>query len=97
MKTAVTISRRGAVTLPAKLRQALGLRSGDQLIAETTPQGLLLRRAPLVGETYTAERAREFDEGEAELAGVLRRGKAAIRRKTAANRAARAGQKRARR
>ena len=72
MKATVTITSRGVVTLPAKLRQALGLKADDQLIAETTPEGLLLRPAvTLPVELYTPEREREFDEAEAELAAVL--------------------------
>lgn len=72
MKATITISSRGMVTLPAKLRQALGLKGDDQLIAETTPAGLLLRPAvTLPLELYTAEREREFDAAEAELAAVL--------------------------
>jgi antitoxin PrlF len=72
MKATVTINSRGVVTLPAKLRQALGLRADDQLIAETTSDGLLLRPAvTLPVEVYTAEREREFDQAEAELAEVL--------------------------
>lgn len=72
MKATVTITSRGVVTLPAKLRQALGLKADDQLIAETTPEGLLLRPAvTLPLEVYTPEREREFDSAEAELATVL--------------------------
>lgn len=72
MKAVVTLTRRGVVTLPAKLRQALGLKGDDQLIAETTPEGLLLRPAvTLPVEMYTPEREREFDEAEAELAMLL--------------------------
>lgn len=72
MKATVTITSRGVVTLPAKLRQALGLKADDQLIAETTPEGLLLRPAvTLPLEVYTPQREREFDEAEADLAMVL--------------------------
>jgi len=72
MQATITINSRGVVTLPAKLRQAMGLKADDQLIAETTPQGLLLRPAvTLPLEIYTAERVQEFDAGEAELAAVL--------------------------
>lgn len=72
MRATVTITSRGVVTLPAKLRQALGLKADDQLIAETTPEGLLLRPAvTLPLEVYTPEREREFDEAEADLAGAL--------------------------
>jgi len=72
MKATLTITSRGVVTLPAKLRQALGLKADDQLIAETTPEGLLLRPAvTLPVEVYTEQRIREFDEAEADLAQVL--------------------------
>lgn len=73
MKATVTITSRGVITLPAKLREALGLKAEDQLIAETTPEGLLLRPAvTLPVEIYSGERIREFDEAESELAEVLR-------------------------
>jgi antitoxin PrlF len=73
MKTTLTISSRGVITLPAKLRRVLGLKPDDLLIAETTAEGLLLRPAvPMPIELYTDERVREFDEAEAELEEVLR-------------------------
>ena len=72
MQATLTINSRGVVTLPAKLRQAMGLQADDQLIAETTPQGLLLRPAiTLPLEIYSSARIQEFDELEAELAAVL--------------------------
>ena len=72
MKATLTITGRGVITLPAKLRKALGLGADDQLIAETTSEGLLLRPAvTLPVELYTDERMREFDEAEADLAAVL--------------------------
>jgi antitoxin PrlF len=81
MKATVTINSRGVVTLPAKLRHALGLKADDHLIAETTPEGLLLRPAvTLPVEMYTPQREREFDEAEAELAAVLATPPAAARR-----------------
>lgn len=65
---------RGVITLPTKLRKALGLSAEDQLIAETTPEGLLLRPAvTLPIEIYSDERLREFDTAEAELAAVLKK------------------------
>ena len=52
----------------------MGLKADDRLIAETTPEGLLLRPAvTLPIEIYTPEREAEFDAGEAELASVLER------------------------
>ena len=74
MQATLTINSRGVVTLPARLRQAMGLKADDQLIAETTPEGLLLRPAvTLPVEMYTPQREQEFDAAEAELAGVLAR------------------------
>ena len=76
MKAALTISSRGTLTLPARLRQSLGLKADDQLIAETVPGGLLLRPAVTVPvEMYSGERIAEFDAAEAELANVLPRKK----------------------
>jgi AbrB family looped-hinge helix DNA binding protein len=78
MKTTLTVTSRGVVTLPAKLRQALGIKPDDQLIAETTPEGLLLRPAvTLPVELYTEKRIREFDAAEADLDKALRRKKRA--------------------
>ena len=83
MKANITITSRGVITLPAKLRQALGLKAEDHLIAETTAQGLLLRPAvTLPIEMYTAERVREFDVAEQELAAYLG-GKSAPTRRAA--------------
>jgi len=74
MKTTLTVTSRGVVTLPAKLRQELGIKADDQLIAETTPEGLLLRPAvTLPVELYSEKRIREFDEAESDLDKVLRR------------------------
>ena len=76
MKATVTMTSRGVITLPAKLRQALGLKADDLLIAETTPEGLLLRPAvTLPIELYSDARVREFDEAEAALKKVLERKK----------------------
>ena len=72
MKATLTLTNRGVVTLPAKLRRAMGLQPDDQLIAETTPDGLLLRPAvTLPVEIYSEKRIREFDKAEEELAGLL--------------------------
>jgi AbrB family looped-hinge helix DNA binding protein len=82
MKTTVTISSRGIITLPAKLRRAMRLEADDQLIAEITPDGLLLRPAvTLPIEMYTAEREREFDAAEADLGAYIGR-KSAKRKPT---------------
>jgi bifunctional DNA-binding transcriptional regulator/antitoxin component of YhaV-PrlF toxin-antitoxin module len=69
MKATLTLSGRGLIALPAKMREAAGLRPQDNLIAETTPEGILLRPAVTVPiEIYSDKRIAEFDEAEAELA-----------------------------
>lgn len=84
MKAAITLTSRGVVTLPAKLRQAMGLKADDQLIAETTDEGLLLRPAvTLPVELYTPSRIREFDAAESDLAGYFAEKKRASKRKRA--------------
>jgi antitoxin PrlF len=76
MRATVTVSSRGGVTLPVRLRRALGVKADDQLIAETTPEGVLLRPAvTLPIELYTDARIREFDEAQAELDRLLRKRK----------------------
>ena len=73
MKATVIVNSRGVVTLPAKLRQSLGIKADDHLIAETTPEGLLLRPAvTLPIEMYTEERIAEFDREERELEKLMR-------------------------
>lgn len=72
MQAQVTINTRGVVTLPAKIRRAMGFQANDQLIAETTPDGLLLRpTVTLPLEMYSPGRIQEFDAAEAELALVM--------------------------
>ncbi len=80
MKTTLTVTSRGVVTLPVRLRRALGLKTDDHLIAETTPEGLLLRPAvTLPVEIYNDKRIREFNAAEAELEKFLRRKKKSVR------------------
>ena len=76
MKTTLTVTGRSVVTLPASLRRALGIKADDQLIAELTPDGLLLRLAvTLPIEIYGEKRIREFDAEEAALDKALKRKK----------------------
>jgi AbrB family looped-hinge helix DNA binding protein len=87
MKTTLMVTRRGVVTLPAKLRQALGLKTDDLLIAETTAEGLLLRPAvTLPVEIYSEDRIREFDNAEAELAESYRSAAKSAKRRAARRR-----------
>ena len=83
MKTILTVTARGVVTLPAKLRRELGIQADDQLIAEATPEGLLLRPAvTLPIEIYSNRRIAEFDAAEAELGEALRRKRPTSRKST---------------
>jgi bifunctional DNA-binding transcriptional regulator/antitoxin component of YhaV-PrlF toxin-antitoxin module len=76
MKRMLTLTSRGVVTLPARMREAAGFPPNGQILAETTREGLLLRPAvTLPIEIYSAERIAEFDEAEAELDKALRRKK----------------------
>lgn len=72
MKTVINVTNRGVLTLPVKLRKQLGLTADNLVIAESTPDGVLLRPAvALPIEIYTDERVREFNESEAELSAEL--------------------------
>jgi antitoxin PrlF len=72
MKERVTINDRGVVTIPAALRRALGLQAGEELIAEQTPEGILLRPAVSVPiEFYSEERIAEFASDEAGIEKLL--------------------------
>jgi len=68
MKATVEMNSRGTITLPAKIRKALGLSANDILIAETTEEGLLLKPAVVLPvEIYTPERRAEYAAEEEEL------------------------------
>jgi len=69
MTTVINVTKRGVLTLPVRLRRQLGLTGDNLVIAEATPDGVLLRPAvALPIEIYTDERVQEFNESEAELA-----------------------------
>ena len=72
MQMTLSVSGRGLIALPAAMRKAAGIRPQDSLIAETTPEGILLRPAvTLPVEIYSPKRISEFDAGESELAEAL--------------------------
>jgi bifunctional DNA-binding transcriptional regulator/antitoxin component of YhaV-PrlF toxin-antitoxin module len=74
MRYVVTMTNRGLISLPARLRSALGLKGDDQFFAEIKPEGILL--SPCVTlpiEIYSQERIDQFDAGEAELGETLRK------------------------
>ena len=69
MQERVTMNDRGVITIPAGLRRAFDLKAGEELIAEGTPEGILLRPSVSVPiEIYSEERIAEFASDEEELA-----------------------------
>lgn len=68
MKFTLTVTDRGTITLPAKLRKEMGIRRDSLLIAESTDDGILLRPAvALPVEVYSVDRLQEFAAAEHEL------------------------------
>jgi len=55
------VGKRGTLVIPAALRRVFGIEEGSEVIAEETPEGILLRPAMTVAlEIYTPERKAEF-------------------------------------
>jgi AbrB family looped-hinge helix DNA binding protein len=68
MKVTLTVTDRGTVTLPSRLRKEMGIGADSLLIAETTEEGILLRPAvALPVEVYSQERLAEFAAAEHDL------------------------------
>lgn len=74
MQNKVTINDRGVITIPARMREALGLKAHDELIIEDTAEGLLLRPAFSVPiELYSEERIAEFAADEQAVGALMAR------------------------
>jgi antitoxin PrlF len=72
MQFKTTVNDRGVITIPAALRQSLGLKANDELILEDTGDGILLRPALSVPlEVYTEERIREFGRDDSAVGAYL--------------------------
>ena len=55
------IGKRGTWVIPARLRRRFGLVEGSDIIAEETPDGILIRPAVTIAlEMYSVERKAEF-------------------------------------
>jgi AbrB family looped-hinge helix DNA binding protein len=50
-KAATTVSTKGQVILPKAIRERRGWRPGTRLVVEDTPEGVLLKPAPLFPPT----------------------------------------------
>jgi AbrB family looped-hinge helix DNA binding protein len=67
--------------IPARLRRIFGLEEGSQVIAEETPEGILIRPAVTVPvEIYSAQRKAEFLLSNAVDNADYRRAVAEVRR-----------------
>jgi bifunctional DNA-binding transcriptional regulator/antitoxin component of YhaV-PrlF toxin-antitoxin module len=74
IKAVLQVDKHGSITLPTQLRRAICIKIGDELIAETTSQGLLLRPARTPSpESYSDERIQEFKGEETILKEFLSR------------------------
>lgn len=72
MQSKVTINERGVITIPARMREAYGLKADDELIIEDTEHGLLLRPAFSVPiEVYSESRISEFSSDEKAIGNLL--------------------------
>ena len=55
------VGERGTLVIPARLRRIFGIEEGSELIAEETPEGILLMPAVTIAlELYGPERKAEF-------------------------------------
>lgn len=55
------VGKRGTLVIPAKLRNRFGLKEGSLVIAEETPEGILLRPAIAIPTTvFTQEQVEEL-------------------------------------
>ncbi len=72
MQNRITINNRGTITIPARMREAFGLKADDELIIEDTDAGLLLRPSVAVPiELYSDDRIAEFNREDDAIADLL--------------------------
>lgn len=61
LSEASKVGKRGTFVIPASLRRRFGLVEGSEVIAEETPDGILIRPAVTIAlEMYSTERKAEF-------------------------------------
>ena len=62
MTKVININGRGTLTLPKELRRRIGLKSAGQVVAEETPDGILIRAGVTFPvEIYSEKRLAEFN------------------------------------
>lgn len=71
MTKVININERGTLTLPKELRRRIGIKNSGQVVAEETPDGVLIRAGVTFPvEIYSDKRLAEFNRNnEAALAG----------------------------
>lgn len=66
----VKVTRKGQITIPAKVRKELGIKGGDVLVVETVDQKVTFKRVPkleelagvLAGEADVSELKKELEK-----------------------------------
>jgi AbrB family looped-hinge helix DNA binding protein len=48
MQKIVKVTRKGQTTIPAEIREKLGIKEGDELTVEATDQGVFFKRIPKI-------------------------------------------------
>jgi AbrB family looped-hinge helix DNA binding protein len=70
MQKIVKITRKGQTTIPAKIREQLGIKEGDELSVEVIEQGVVFKRIPkmedcagiFAGHADVSELKKEIDK-----------------------------------
>ena len=70
MQKIVKVTRKGQTTIPAEIRERLGIKEGDVLAVEVVEQGVVFRRIPkmedcagiFAGHADVAELKKELDK-----------------------------------
>ncbi len=70
MQKTVKVTRKGQTTIPAKIREELGIEEGDKLAVETVDQAIIFKRIPkmldcagiFAGHADVAELKKEIDK-----------------------------------
>ena len=70
MQKIVKITRKGQTTIPAKIREQLGIKEGDELAVEVIEEGVIFKRIPkmedcagiFAGHADVSELKKEIDK-----------------------------------
>ncbi len=82
MRQAIQVGKRGTITIPKRIREAIGLEEGSILVFEVCEEGLLMKPAiatPMKPEEYSTLRKAEFLLNNAVDAGDYQRAREEVR------------------